>query len=527
MSNPIVNKVIVTALSITTILSGGQLFDQVEAADQHNRSQKQETLSIGSNHLPESRHSTKLTKGVTHTEISRGYYSNQSYFTVDVAFLDSKERARTIAKELEDKGYQAKVHQIKNKYRGTTDVEDKKIGYVVRTGEFDNKVKAEDLSKQVKEDGYEEARVTFSEYDGTTKTTGPWEIDVIEINPNQFEGELTNRLAEDQVPGRETVSSIVDRTKAIAGMNGGYFVFSSEDGVTGDPAGVSIVDGKLVSEAVGERTSLLLSNNRANIAHVATEINVETSTGATSVIDGINREAGVIRSCGGVDDLPTSDPKHDVTCTDEDEMIQYTPLFGESTPEGQGVEVVINESGVVVEAEDRRGHQIPEKGSVLAATGKRADWLKANVDVGDQLTINKKVNADGEPIKTPTSLDVIGGGPQLLNDGEINILSKKEGFRWSEDFYYHFAQYRHPRSFAGIKENGNILLVTVDGRNPHESIGVSFYESAKILQSLGAVEGMNLDGGGSSSMVVNDQLVNHPSDSTGERPVSDGILLLN
>ncbi len=78
----------------------------------------------------------------------------------------------------------------------------------------------------------------------------------------------------------------------------------------------------------------------------------------------------------------------------------------------------------------------------------------------------------------------------------------------------------------GIKENGNILLVTADGRSPEESIGLSFYESAQVLQSLGAVEGMNLDGGGSTSMTVGEEIVNQPSDPAGERPVSDGIFLL-
>ena len=215
-----------------------------------------------------------------------------------------------------------------------------------------------------------------------------------------------------------------------------------------------------------------------------------------------------------------------MTCTDEEEIIQFNSYFGDTTPTGQGFEAVVNESGEVVKTYSDRGHPIPDNGNILSATGDRAEWLKNAVSIGDNLTINKKVYKDGNQIKIPSSLDVIGGAPQLLDNGKIAVQAKEEGFDWSNDFYYHFAQYRHPRSFAGIKENGNILLVTVDGRNPQQSIGVSFVESAKILKSLGAVKGMNLDGGGSSAMVVNNQLVNHPSDKTGERPVSDGIFIL-
>ena len=82
------------------------------------------------------------------------------------------------------------------------------------------------------------------------------------------------------------------RKEAIAGINGGYFVFSSQDGFPGDPAGTSIVDGKLISESVGSRTSLLLSNNNADIAEVKTALSVETASGDTSEIDGMNREPG-------------------------------------------------------------------------------------------------------------------------------------------------------------------------------------------------------------------------------------------
>jgi exopolysaccharide biosynthesis protein len=78
---------------------------------------------------------------------------------------------------------------------------------------------------------------------------------------------------------------------------------------------------------------------------------------------------------------------------------------------------------------------------------------------------------------------------------------------------------------AGVTADGRILLVAVDGRQPGYSFGASFEESARILQALGAVDGVNLDGGGSTTLTIGPQLVNRPSDRTGERPIGDAILI--
>jgi phosphodiester glycosidase len=70
------------------------------------------------------------------------------------------------------------------------------------------------------------------------------------------------------------------------------------------------------------------------------------------------------------------------------------------------------------------------------------------------------------------------------------------------------------------------LIVEVDGRQPRWSVGLSFSESADVLRSLGARQGMNLDGGGSSAMTVAGRLISRPSDDTGERPVGGGLFVV-
>jgi exopolysaccharide biosynthesis protein len=57
------------------------------------------------------------------------------------------------------------------------------------------------------------------------------------------------------------------------------------------------------------------------------------------------------------------------------------------------------------------------------------------------------------------------------------------------------------------------------------SVGISLPGLAELLLEFGAIEAINLDGGGSTTMVVKSKTVNHPSDQTGERPVSDAVLV--
>ncbi|TMU87219.1 hypothetical protein FGG79_03535 [Bacillus sp. BHET2] len=80
MYRSLLKTVIVSALSLSTVLTIGVQHQDAKAAN------PQETLSIGKLHLPESRSTQQLTRGVTHTEITRGYASDQSFYTVDVAF---------------------------------------------------------------------------------------------------------------------------------------------------------------------------------------------------------------------------------------------------------------------------------------------------------------------------------------------------------------------------------------------------------------------------------------------------------
>jgi hypothetical protein len=207
-------------------------------------------------------------------------------------------------------------------------------------------------------------------------------------------------------------------------------------------------------------------------------------------------------------------------------VILFTPIFGPSTEPGEGAEAVIAPSGRVVALRDSRGGRIPANGSVLSGTGEGADWLRAHARPGMKVGIQASFQAGGAALAGKTG--VVNGGPRLLSGGEPDITAYEEGFVYPEDpeFYYRFGVRRNPRTMAGVTPGGDLLLVAVDGRKPGYSVGASFREEAAIMDSLGAEEAVNLDGGGSTTMTLGTRLVTRPSDPTGERPIGDAVVLL-
>jgi exopolysaccharide biosynthesis protein len=487
---------------------------------------KTQSLQLGSSNLKETREKTNLAPGLTYTHIVRGTQSQKDVYIVDVAFVNTRKEADAMEKRLKSDGYQPRVEVISK--RASDDPKNGPLGYLVRLGSFKSESDANKLRDELTAKGYQNLHVVYSGEDGG-KTTGPWVVNVLEVNPKQFKGKITPNLGTEIIPDREKVSSIAARTHALAATNGGYFVMGPSDGTEGDLAGVSVIGGELISEAVNGRTSLILSGSGkdARIASIVTQLTATASDGAKRQINGLNRKPGLIRDGGEAGDLPTEKPKQDFTFTNPNELIQFTSKFGQTSDPGEGIEAVLDSDGKVTEFHNQRGGVIPKDGSVLAGTGNAADWLRTHAKVGMKINIDKKILANGSNLPLSKTTEMVNGGPRLLADGKIKITAMAEGFNWpdSPEFFYKFGERRNPRTLAGVKADGTILLVTVDGRHPGYSVGASFDESAQIMKSLGATDALNLDGGGSTTMTIGSKLITHPSDSTGERPIGDAIVV--
>jgi exopolysaccharide biosynthesis protein len=114
--------------------------------------------------------------------------------------------------------------------------------------------------------------------------------------------------------------------------------------------------------------------------------------------------------------------------------------------------------------------------------------------------------------------DALAAGPRLLKGGAVDITLDEEVFFGSS------IPEVHPRTASGISEDGNLILLVVDGRQ-RASRGVDLAELAQLLASTGAVDGINLDGGGSTSLIVAGVLVNRPVGDTFQREVMSAVVV--
>lgn len=136
---------------------------------------------------------------------------------------------------------------------------------------------------------------------------------------------------------------------------------------------------------------------------------------------------------------------------------------------------------------------------------------------------NVSMDEEGNLVPAWGTLGVVhavGGGPRLVKDGKVHVTSGEERFKAD------VAVGRAPRTAAGVTFDGKLLLVAVTGRQAHHSIGVTLEELANLMIELGAKDAANFDGGGSSTMVVRDYVMNTPSDGR-ERMVADAILVFS
>jgi exopolysaccharide biosynthesis protein len=335
-------------------------------------------------------------------------------------------------------------------------------------------------------------------YKSEKEATGPWFINILRIDLNKVRLRMVHAL--DEAVGLETVSSMAARHGALAAVNSGYFRTTGT--YRGDSVGVEVLDGKLLSEPNNIRAAagLIERDGKQELifGHIKFEGQLVAGAEAKHAIDGLNR------------------PRAD------NELVIFTPEFHRTTlTEPSGLELVVRR-GQVVELRDQKGSSaIPADGFVISASGAAREWALKNLWRGARVQLNLNLS----PVETEQAdswkqaTSIIGGGPQLIKAGRVEITNAAEKILPS------FVSDGHPRTAIARLKSGQILLLTVDGRQPGESIGMSLTMLADLLLEFGAVDAINLDGGGSTTMVIRNKLVNKPSDATGERPVSDAILV--
>jgi hypothetical protein len=304
-------------------------------------------------------------------------------------------------------------------------------------------------------------------------------------------------LSNETIVGRETLTAMQRRLRPVAtaaGVNGDYFTFA-----TGRPSGVLLRDAQLVSPPNGSRASAgIRTDGTLDIRRVG--------------FAGTWRSTVQVRPLATLNALPA--PERAGLLTDA-----YGPAvpavpgsvaavlfpFPAATPEIDLVSQVVEvrtDGGVV---------PIPPGGAVLVARGATGAALAAEAPVGTTLTARLALRP-----AWPDVVSAIGGGPQIVRDGAPI-------FRSGEAFTTRQLGPRAPRSAVGQLRDGRIVLVAVDGRQPGYSVGLTNFELAQALVRLGAVTGMSLDSGGSTTMAFDGTLLNRPSDGR-ERGISTALM---
>jgi len=286
----------------------------------------------------------------------------------------------------------------------------------------------------------------------------------------------------------ESVSDMAKRHKALAAVNGTFFAY------TGRPLGALIIDGEIVSYPIHDRTAFFLdTDNNPYINNVFLRAYLKIQNGPRYKISGINQ----IRRAN--------------------DTILYTPWWGEITGTNtRGIELVVAKRRV--EEINLSNSRIPKDGYVVSLTGPAVEVLTEQVKKWDGAQLQLNVIPYSTSPKNIAQL--ISGGPRLIKNGYIYI-SKHE-----EKFQADVAKRRAARTAIGITKDKKLLLVTVKNpkyrrRQAYPVIGVTLEELAELMKNLGAYNAMNLDGGSSTTMVINGKTV-----TGGSRHISNAILVM-
>ena len=335
---------------------------------------------------------------------------------------------------------------------------------------------------------------------------GPNRIKLLRIDPRRAVT-LDVALSNNRLPGIETTSSMARRHGAIAAINADYTVLDKDPRGAGRPVNVFAEDGSLKTSSLiwGRNFAISVDESRAFVSHPQ-----------------------LVATMASVDSLE----RWQVTSWNErapaySELSASTPAGGSLfRPRRRACSVRLYPKDKIRWRKSLRGvekkyvvdrvrcsfRRLPRRDGVVisARRGTRAARSMQRVlGAGSIVSLGWRIRG------WPGVLDTVGGNPTLLENGRRTVHPCSQSY---------FC-YRNPRTGIGVTPDGTLLLVTVDGRRSG-SVGMTPVGFARLLRRLGATAALNLDGGGATTMVVKGNVVNQPSDATGQRSVGSAVLVL-
>ena len=327
----------------------------------------------------------------------------------------------------------------------------------------------------------------------------PWSINVVRIDRSKTSFAFTTTMGDGTRQGLRTITEqlrLVPKSvgRPIAAVNGDFYQ-TEGDSYSGDPRGLQITNGELVSSP-NERESFWIDTNGApRMAVVKPNFSVTWPGGERTRFE-VNEERSRT-------------------------AVLYTSVIGRSTKTSGGVEFVLEKASERKWLPLRAGEKFPAKIREIRGGNSRLDKETlvlslarlpssggaAEAAVGDVVWISTETTPSLNGVAT-----AIGGGPALVLNGQAQPARVNKSTS------------RHPRSAIGWNDK-EIMFVTVDGRQPRLSEGMTLPELADFLVKLQCTEAMNLDGGGSAEVWMEGKILNSPCYGH-ERSTANALVLV-
>jgi exopolysaccharide biosynthesis protein len=400
------------------------------------------------------------------------------------------------------------------------------MGVRVRVGQFATETAANTVASELTTDGF----APEVEWSGFDPTPAP-DVELVHaaiIDPRTFSGRVFAYHGS-AIASRTTAQAASAALGSVAATNGGFFTIDAPEAnyVGGVDTGLSIQNGVIESLANGARAAAIFDGqDQLRILNVSSQAALRSSDGASIQLLGVNRLPGTAEDCGVAGLAPTDEPRQNTVCTGPNDIVMFTPQFGAPLPpapsSGPALQAVVDQQGQVVSV-GTPGGTLPAGDSAVQAIGTDEAWLASNAQVGAHLSVSERLfDEQGQPLALDPGTTATSAGPILLQNGRPAIDAVAEGVLDPRDLNdYTFSAYRHARTMIGVDGQGRIILATADGI-AGVSEGMTLTEEAALMRSLGAVDAMNLDGGGSTQFASYGQILDDPS-SSPLRPVGDTV----
>lgn len=308
----------------------------------------------------------------------------------------------------------------------------------------------------------------------------PVKINVIEIDrrlASNYELKPALASSSEVLHNKRTITTIAKQTNSIAAINGTFFKPQ-----TGVPLGTLMIDGKMYTGPVYNRVAIGILEDGFAVGRV--EMNAKLTAGGKSLkIDNINQPRML-----------------------SSYSLIYTREWGNTAPPSPkyGYQIAIKDNKIIQSS--RNPLIIPEGGYVIVAPYRALEpFLNAK-----SVNVDLSTNPNWKDVR-----HIISGGPYLVKDSEVYIDMTAQKLLAIGG--------KNPRSAIGYTKDNHFIMVAVDGRE-NQSVGMTLVQLAGFMKSLGCTNAINLDGGGSTVMYVNGQVVNNPA-FKGGIAISNALVL--